>query len=109
METSPPHRLAIGDTLDLHTFAPRDVPSVVEEYVTEAHREGLTQVRFIHGRGIGVQRRAVHTVLARHPLVVEQWDAPESRLGATVARLATGETQDASEPARGSEADEPHA
>ena len=107
METPEPQRVAIGDTLDLHTFAPRDVPSVVEEYVTEAHRAGLTEVRFIHGRGIGVQRRAVHTVLARHPLVVEQWDAPESRLGATVARLATGETPAAPEPARGSEADDP--
>lgn len=93
METTP-RRLPIDDTLDLHTFAPRDVPSVVEEYVNEAHRHGLTEVRFIHGRGIGVQRRAVHTVLERHPLVVELWDAPESHLGATVARLAeSGETQ----------------
>ena len=92
METSP-HRLAIDDTLDLHTFAPRDVPSVVEEYVNEAHRCGLTEVRFIHGRGIGVQRRAVHQVLDRHPLVAELWDAPESRLGATVARLAPAGAQ----------------
>ena len=107
METPEPHHVAIGDTLDLHTFAPRDIPSVVEEYVTEAHREGLTQVRFIHGRGIGVQRRAVHTVLERHPLVVELWDAPESHLGATVARLATGGTHADPEPARGSEADDP--
>ncbi|MCY4510778.1 MAG: Smr/MutS family protein [Acidobacteria bacterium] len=106
MET-PPHRVDIGDALDLHTFAPRDVPSVVEEYVNEAHRHGLTEVRFIHGRGIGVQRRAVHTVLERHPLVVELWDAPESRLGATVARLAGGETQAAPGAGPRPEADEP--
>ena len=105
MDTSPPHRVAVGDTLDLHAFAPRDVPSVVEEYVNEAHRRGLTEVRFIHGRGIGVQRRAVHAVLGRHPLVAERWDAPESRLGATVARLKAGP------PAAGvaPEADEPPA
>ncbi len=107
MEASSPHRVAIGDTLDLHTFAPRDVPSVVEEYVNEAHRQGLTEVRFIHGRGIGVQRRAVHTVLERHPLVADLWDAPESRLGATVARLASGGTQAGPESGRPSEADDP--
>ena len=107
METSTTHRVAIGPALDLHTFAPRDVPSVVEEYVTEAHRQGLTEVRFIHGRGIGVQRRAVHTVLQRHPLVVELWDAPESHLGATVARLAAGATG-VPETDRRSESDDPN-
>ena len=107
MESSTPHRVAIGDTLDLHAFAPRDVPSVVEEYVNEAHREGLTEVRLVHGRGVGVQRRAVRTVLERHPLVVESWDAPESRLGATVARLAARGTGAAPGPARRSEADDP--
>ena len=83
-----PQRVPIEGTLDLHTFAPRDVPSVVEEYVTEAHTRGLGEVRLVHGRGIGVQRRAVHTVLERHPLVLEFWDAPESHHGATIARLA---------------------
>ena len=107
MET-PPHRVAVDDTLDLHTFAPRDVPSVVEEYVNEAHRHGLTEVRFVHGRGIGVQRRAVHTVLERHPLVVELWDAPESRLGATVARLAAGGAQVGPDTGPRPDVDEPH-
>ena len=81
------HRVPIEDTLDLHTFLSRDVPSVVQEYVTEAYARGLTEVRFVHGRGIGVQRRAVQVVLERHPLVVKFWDSPESRLGATVAQL----------------------
>ena len=81
------HRVPIEDTLDLHTFLSRDVPSVVQEYVTEAYARGLTEVRFVHGRGIGVQRRAVRVVLERHPLVVRFWDSPESRLGATVAQL----------------------
>jgi DNA-nicking Smr family endonuclease len=80
-------RLPIEDSIDLHTFAPRDVASVVEEYVTAACAAGLREIRLIHGRGRGVQRGIVQQVLDRHPLVVEFWDAPESHLGATVARL----------------------
>ena len=85
------HAVPIDGTLDLHTFRPRDIDSVVEEYVIEAHNQGLVEVRFVHGRGIGVQRRAVHTVLERHPLILEFWDAPESHLVATIARIAESE------------------
>jgi DNA-nicking Smr family endonuclease len=80
-------RIPIEDSLDLHAFAPRDIASVVDEYVTAAHEAGLAEVRLIHGRGKGVQRGVVQQTLDRHPLVVEFWDAPESHLGATVARL----------------------
>jgi DNA-nicking Smr family endonuclease len=82
------HRVPIEGTLDLHPFAPRDIPSVVEEYVTEAHARGLREVRLIHGRGIGVQRGIVQHALEKHPLVTSFHDAPESHLGATVAILA---------------------
>jgi DNA-nicking Smr family endonuclease len=81
------HDIPIEDVLDLHTFLPRDIPSVVEEYVNAAHEAGHRDVRLIHGRGIGAQRAVVQRALARHPLVAEFWDAPESHLGATVARL----------------------
>ena len=80
-------RIPIEDSLDLHTFAPRDIKSVVEEYVTAAHEAGLREVRLIHGRGKGVQRGIVQQALDRHPLVEEFWDATETHLGATVARL----------------------
>ena len=80
-------RIPIEDALDLHPFNPRDIKSVVEEYVTAAWERGLREVRLIHGRGRGVQRGIVQQALERHPLVVEFWDAPESHLGATVARL----------------------
>jgi DNA-nicking Smr family endonuclease len=80
-------RIPIEDSLDLHTFAPRDVKSVVEEYITAAHEAGLREVRLIHGRGKGVQRGIVQQALDRHPLVEEFWDAGETHLGATVARL----------------------
>ena len=80
-------RIPIESVLDLHTFNPRDIKSVVEEYVTAASEHGLREVRLIHGRGRGIQRGIVQQALERHPLVVEFWDAPESHLGATVARL----------------------
>ena len=83
-----PVDIPIEDTLDLHTFHPRDVVSVVEEYITAAHEKGVRKVRLIHGRGKGVQRGMVQQALERHPLVVSFRDATESHLGATVARLA---------------------
>jgi len=85
-------RVPIEDSLDLHTFAPRDIASVVDEYITAAHDAGLGEVRLIHGRGKGVQRGIVQQTLDRHPLVDEFWDAPESHLGATVARLRIHQT-----------------
>jgi len=81
------HQVPIEDRIDLHAFAPAEIKSVVEEYVHAAHAAGLREVRLIHGRGKGVQRGIVQQALDRHPLVVEFWDAPESHLGATVARL----------------------
>ena len=82
-----PHEVPIEASLDLHAFLPRDVRSVVEEYITAAHAAGLREIRLIHGRGKGVQRGIVQQTLDHHPLVAEFWDAPESHLGATVARL----------------------
>jgi DNA-nicking Smr family endonuclease len=82
-----PHHVPVESMLDLHAFAPRDVTSVVEEYVNAAHEAGLREVRLIHGRGKGIQRGIVQQALERHPLVVEFWDAHDTHLGATVARL----------------------
>ncbi len=81
------HRIPIEAELDLHAFNPRDIPSVVDEYVTAAHSAGLRQVRLVHGRGRGVQRGIVQATLERHPLVEEFWDDHAAHLGATLARL----------------------
>jgi len=81
------HRVPIEDSLDLHSFLPRDIPSVVAEYLEAAHEAGFREVRLIHGRGTGVQRGIVQAVLEKHRLVEAFWDAPESHLGATIARL----------------------
>jgi dsDNA-specific endonuclease/ATPase MutS2 len=84
-----PVAVPIEDSLDLHAFAPRDVASVVGEYVTAAAARGYREVRLIHGRGIGVQREIVRSALGRHPLVESFADAvPEAGgWGATIAQL----------------------
>ena len=83
-------QVPIEPVLDLHPFAPRDVPSVVEAYLEAAQEVGLREVRLVHGRGIGVQRGVVQRLLAAHPLVESYWDAPDAHLGATIARIRSG-------------------
>lgn len=82
-----PIRIPIEHELDLHAFPPRDVVSVVNEYIDAAAAAGLTEVRVVHGRGTGVQRGMVQSALERHPKVLEFWDDGASHLGATIARL----------------------
>lgn len=81
------HHVPIERELDLHPFAPRDIASVVGEYVTAASAAGFQEVRVIHGRGRGVQRGIVQSALDHHPLVVEFWDDMASHLGATFVRV----------------------
>jgi dsDNA-specific endonuclease/ATPase MutS2 len=81
-----PVRIPITDVFDLHSVPPRDVPAVVGEYLSEAHRLGFRAVRVIHGRGIGVQREIVRAILARTSFVLDFRDAPAEAggWGATV-------------------------
>jgi len=84
-----PVPIPITDSFDLHTIAPRDVKAALEAYLEEAHKLGLTALRIIHGRGIGVQREIVRTVLAGTEFVEAFGDAPAEAggWGATVATL----------------------
>jgi DNA-nicking Smr family endonuclease len=66
----------ITDVLDLHSFRPADVPSLVREYLDAAVERGLSRVRIVHGRGQGVQRRTVRILLERDPRVIAFGDAP---------------------------------
>ena len=84
-----PARVPIEASIDLHCFAPRDVLSVVDEYLVAAQEAGFCHVRVIHGRGTGVQRAAVQRLLRSHPLVERFHDASESHLGATVVVLTS--------------------
>ena len=81
--------LPIEDSIDLHAFHPKDIPSVVEEYLEQCGQGGLTEVRIIHGRGTGVQRNIVRSVLQKHPRVLSFQDAPAEAggWGATVVVL----------------------
>lgn len=81
------HRLPIEREIDLHAFAPRDIPSVVEEYIEAAASAGLREVRIVHGRGTGVQRGIVQATLDRLPQVEEFRDDTASHLGATLVWL----------------------
>jgi DNA-nicking Smr family endonuclease len=84
-----PVEVPIEDALDLHPFQPREIRSVVEEYLRAARARGFREVRIIHGRGTGTQREIVRSVLSKQPGVVSFADAPPERggWGATVVRL----------------------
>ena len=71
-----PVEIQITDVLDLHPFQPRDVSSVVREYLDAASEAGLRHLRIVHGRGKGVQRNTVRTLLARDSRVASFGDAP---------------------------------
>src|SRR6187200_767673 len=84
-----PVTIPITDVFDLHTFQPREVKLVVEEYLHEARRLGFRAVRIIHGKGVGVQREIVRKILEKTPFVIDWTDAPPEAggLGATLVRL----------------------
>jgi DNA-nicking Smr family endonuclease len=84
-----PFELPVDGRLDLHAFSPRDVKSIVEEYVYQARARGLREIRIIHGRGTGVLRGIVQAALEAHPLVEAFWDDTDAHLGATGVRLTT--------------------
>jgi len=84
-----PVEIEITDVFDLHTIPPRDVQRVVEEYLLLAREKGFKSVRIIHGKGIGVQRETVRSILARTDFLLDWTDAPPEAggLGATIVRL----------------------
>ncbi len=86
-----PIEVPLSDIIDLHTIQPRDVKRVVEEYLFQANKAGFRGVRIIHGKGIGVQRETVRSILGRTPFVHDWTDAPPEAggLGATIVRFKT--------------------
>lgn len=92
-------RLPIDGILDLHTFRPEDVASVVDEYLRECLEKGIYEVRIIHGKGKGVLRRTVHARLEKNPLVRDfTLDAGPSSWGATLVRLNPHSSRDVAKP-----------
>jgi DNA-nicking Smr family endonuclease len=82
------HEVPIEDSIDLHPFQPREIQIVVEEYLYQAVQRGFREVRIIHGRGIGVQREIVRSILQKHPSVLSFRDMPDR--GSTTVRLKIG-------------------
>jgi len=84
-----PVKMPISGTLDLHTFRPEDVKSLVPDYLAECRNRGILQVRIIHGKGIGTLRDTVHALLARMPEVISYNLADEQPggWGATIVLL----------------------
>ena len=81
--------IAIEDHLDLHPFQPKEIASVVEEYLEQCREAGFCEVRLIHGKGKGVQRNIIRALLEKHPLVKSFDDAPieAGSWGATIVIL----------------------
>jgi DNA-nicking Smr family endonuclease len=84
----PPIPIPIDGVIDLHTFTPRDASSVVDEYLNCCFEKGILEVKIIHGKGKGILRRTVESVLKRHPLVLSfKHDPGPSSWGATIVLL----------------------
>lgn len=62
--------LPIDGILDLHTFRPDEVKDLLRDYLTACREQGILDVRVIHGKGTGILRETVHSVLRRLPEVV---------------------------------------
>lgn len=86
---SEPVEIEITDSLDLHSFSPKDIRAVVEAYLPEAHEKGFKIVRIIHGKGVGVQREIVRKVLEETVFVKKFKTAPEfsGSWGATIVEF----------------------
>lgn len=84
-----PVRLEITDELDLHHFSPKELKSLIPEYLEECLAAGIYNVRIIHGKGIGNIRRTVHSILSKLSIVKSFSMAPEDRgsWGATLVEL----------------------
>ena len=81
--------IEFSDVIDLHSIPPRQVRQVVEDYIEEAYGRGVEWVRIIHGKGVGVQRELVRSILARSPFVADFRDAPPEAggWGATIVTM----------------------
>ncbi|MEJ2659345.1 MAG: Smr/MutS family protein [Desulfobacteraceae bacterium] len=84
-----PVEIPIDGILDLHTFNPRELPLLIDDYLEACREKGIFSVRIIHGKGTGVQKARVRSLLRKHPLVREFKDAPAEAggWGATVVEL----------------------
>jgi DNA-nicking Smr family endonuclease len=84
-----PIRLPINGELDLHTFLPKEIPSLLDEYIGECVKSGISTIRIVHGKGTGTLRELVHARLKKNAQVLSFVSAPPEAggWGATTVRL----------------------
>ena len=93
--TNQPVHIVIDGTLDLHHFSPKDLKCLIPDYLQECLDRNIYEIKIIHGKGKGVLRRSVHSILARCPEVESFHLAPEHQgsWGATIVILAQGKRE----------------
>jgi DNA-nicking Smr family endonuclease len=87
-----PIDIPIDGVLDLHTFRPKEIPDLLQDYLPLCREKGILQVRIIHGKGRGILKARVHSLLKKNPLVIRFSDAPADvgGWGATLVELLPG-------------------
>lgn len=87
-----PVRIPVNGELDLHTFPPEEIASLLEDYFAECRRAGIREVRVVHGKGTGTLRTTVHACLRRLPGIAafRQGDETSGGWGATLVTLHPG-------------------
>jgi DNA-nicking Smr family endonuclease len=87
-----PIELPINGVLDLHTFHPRELPDLLEDYLEACLEKGIFEVRIIHGKGTGTLRKRVQSLLSKNERVAAFMDAPPEAggWGATLVELKKG-------------------
>lgn len=84
---SDPIEVPITDELDLHTFRPEEVKDLLNDYFEACLEKGITSVRIIHGKGKGILKKRVQSILASHRLVERSTDAPPEAGGWGATRV----------------------
>jgi DNA-nicking Smr family endonuclease len=84
-----PIEIPIDGVLDLHTFNPKELPHLLNDYLSACREKGIMSIRIVHGKGTGVQKARVRSLLSKNPMVIDCKDAPEQQggWGATVVRI----------------------